>query len=119
MKEPIGFLPCRACGEVKNIYQGEGRNAAFLYAKCGCGTDTRKGDTVQKRLAAHTTREEAESALKSAPEPQSTPQAEPEQTPQQTPSSETKKLPSSALGWAGFALVAGAAFLFKKARVAA
>ncbi|EOV0103236.1 hypothetical protein ACOIV3_001877 [Vibrio vulnificus] len=111
MKEPIGFLPCRACGEVKNVYQGEGRNAAFLYAKCGCGTDTRKGATVQNRLGAHMTREEAEKAQSEA---QSEAQTESEQTPPQ----EQKKVPASALGWAGFAVVTGFALMLRKMRAA-
>ncbi|EHT4939544.1 hypothetical protein [Vibrio vulnificus] len=118
MKEPIGFLPCRACGEVKNVYQGEGRNAAFLYAKCGCGTDTRKGATVQNRLAAHMTREEAEKALTNAQPPQDNAQSEAQTESEQTPPQEQKKVPASALGWAGFAVVTGFALMLRKMRAA-
>ncbi|WP_046030552.1 hypothetical protein [Vibrio vulnificus] len=118
MKEPIGFLPCRACGEVKNVFQGEGRNINFLYAKCGCGTDTRKGATVQNRLAAHMTREDAEKALTNAQSAQPLPQPEAQPQPQQTPPQEPQKVPNSALAWAGFALLSGFALVLRKMRAA-
>ena len=116
--QPIGFLPCRACNTVKSIYQGKGRNAQFLYAKCECGTDTRKGATVQEKFAQHLPLEQAQTALENA-QPNNGPKpiedngssAEPEQ-PQPQPESK----PSSMVGWCVFGLLAGTAALVKYSR---
>lgn len=116
--KPVGFLPCRACNTVKSVYQGKGRNAQFLYAKCECGTDTRKGVTVQNKLAQHVPLEEAQQALDAAQasneekpvesKESSATQAQPEPQPEQKP--------SSVVGWCVFGLLAGTAALVKFSR---
>ncbi|MCG9578131.1 hypothetical protein L1D14_18105 [Vibrio tubiashii] len=68
-REPIGFLPCKKCLQVKRIYQGNGKRAKFLYARCGCGLNQLTGDTVQAEFQKHMSKEDAAEALNKLKEP--------------------------------------------------
>ena len=74
-RDPIGYLACNQCLEVKKVYQGQGKRAKFLYSRCGCGVDQRTGSAVQAQFASHKSLEEATADLKqmsSPPEPKTT-----------------------------------------------
>lgn len=70
-REPLGFLPCKKCLQVKRIYQGNGKRAKFLYARCGCGLNQLTGDAVQAEFQRHMSQEDATEALNKlkAPKP--------------------------------------------------
>ncbi len=68
-REPVGFLPCKKCQSLKSIYQGQGKRARFLYAKCECGLDQRTGAPVQNAFAKHVTKEEAQAQLETLKTP--------------------------------------------------
>lgn len=72
-REPVGFLPCKKCQSLKSVYQGQGKRARFLYAKCECGLDQRTGAPVQNAFAKHLTREEAQAQLDTLKTPTETP----------------------------------------------
>ncbi|MFW7525303.1 hypothetical protein ACODM8_14370 [Vibrio ostreicida] len=62
-REPIGFLPCKTCLNLKSVYQGQGKRARFLYVRCECGLDQRTGSCVQTVWQKHLNKEEATEAL--------------------------------------------------------
>lgn len=62
-REPIGFLPCKQCLSLKSVFQGQGKRARFLYARCECGLDQRTGNAVQANFAKHMCHEDAGAAL--------------------------------------------------------
>ncbi|MCC4787514.1 hypothetical protein BCU71_25475 [Vibrio lentus] len=62
-REPIGFRACKKCLSLKSIFQGQGKRARFLYAKCNCGLDQRTGEPVQASFANHKSKEEAQAEL--------------------------------------------------------
>lgn len=68
-REPIGFLPCSKCHSLKSIFQGQGKRARFLYAKCGCGMDQRTGAAVQSDFSKHLPKEEAHAQLNQLTKP--------------------------------------------------
>lgn len=68
-REPIGFLPCKQCLSLKSVFQGQGKRARFLYARCSCGLDQRTGDSVQANFSKHLSKEEASEALDKLKEP--------------------------------------------------
>ncbi|MCF7355070.1 hypothetical protein [Vibrio phage vB_VruC_PG21] len=71
-REPVGFLPCKKCLSLKSVYQGQGKRARFLYAKCKCGLDQRTGAPVQNAFAKHITKEEAQAQLETLKTPTET-----------------------------------------------
>ncbi|MCG9576426.1 hypothetical protein L1D14_09260 [Vibrio tubiashii] len=77
-REPIGFLPCKKCSSLKSVFQGQGKRARFLYARCGCGLDQRTGDGVQAAFQKHMSKEDAAAALEliKQPKPSETDQTE-------------------------------------------
>lgn len=71
-REPLGFLPCKKCSSLKSVYQGNGKRARFLYARCGCGLDQRTGDGVQAVFQKHMSKEDAAAALEQLNQPKPT-----------------------------------------------
>ncbi|WP_406733464.1 hypothetical protein RJD39_04815 [Vibrio scophthalmi] len=78
-REPIGFLPCKQCLSLKSVFQGQGKRARFLYARCKCGLDQRTGDGVQANFAKHLSKDEASEALAKLQEPKPTEENKPPQ----------------------------------------
>ncbi|WP_406733419.1 hypothetical protein RJD39_04675 [Vibrio scophthalmi] len=68
-REPIGFLPCKQCLSLKSVFQGQGKRARFLYARCECGLDQRTGNGVQANFAKHMSQDEAAAALQTFKDP--------------------------------------------------
>ncbi|MBY8270205.1 hypothetical protein KW521_12610 [Vibrio fluvialis] len=62
-REPIGYLPCKQCMSLKSVFQGQGKRARFLYARCDCGLDQRTGSGVQASFNKHIAKEEAQAVL--------------------------------------------------------
>lgn len=71
-REPLGFLPCKKCSSLKSVYQGNGKRARFLYARCGCGLDQRTGEGVQASFHKHMSKEDAAAALEQLTQPKPT-----------------------------------------------
>jgi len=72
-REPLGYLACKRCGEVKKVFQGQGKRANYLYSNgCACGIDQRTGAKVQADFAKCKSLEEAQAdaeAMKAATPP--------------------------------------------------
>lgn len=84
-REPIGFLPCKKCLQVKRIYQGNGKRAKFLYARCGCGLNQLTGDAVQAEFQKHMSQEDAAEALELIKQPKPTETDKPEKKSSKAP----------------------------------
>lgn len=71
-REPIGYLPCTKCKSLKSVYQGTGKRARFLYARCGCGLNQLTGEAVQAEFQKHMSKEDASAALEQLTQPKPT-----------------------------------------------
>ncbi|NOH85911.1 hypothetical protein F0249_19170 [Vibrio sp. 03-59-1] len=121
VKTPVGFLPCRKCQAIKEVFQGKGRNAETLYAKCDCGTDTRKGKNIQSEFAQHMEKEAAQIALDMliTPEPPEVDTTKEEilsaeETTQEHEDTPPESKPTSLIGWGVLGALALTAFGLKK-----
>lgn len=84
-REPIGFLPCRKCLSLKSVFQGQGKRARFLYARCNCGLDQRTGEGVQAGFQKYMSKEDASAALEQMKQPKPTETNEPEKKSSKAP----------------------------------
>lgn len=120
VKTPVGFLPCRKCQAIKEVFQGKGRNAETLYAKCDCGTDTRKGKNIQSEFAQHMEKEAAQLALEKLINPEPVAEAIPNEdltgneTEQEHEDTPPESKPTSLIGWGVLGALALTAFGLKK-----
>ncbi|MCW4446829.1 hypothetical protein OHV10_21550 [Vibrio splendidus] len=114
-KTPVGFLPCRKCQTIKEVFQGKGRNSETLYAKCDCGTDTRKGKNIQSEFAQHMDKEAAQLALETLVNPVTVEKVIEEELkdnkPEDTP---PESKPTSLIGWGVLGALALTALGLKK-----